>query len=307
MANKPRDLVTRFVSDVAGFLRGTDQVSGALDQVARDQDTLADKGETAARDLSRAYERAGDTIARDAKTTKAKTSQAYGDAGKEAGSEFAQNVGESVSSGDIGGLVSGTVGGLVGTFGKGGPIGIALAGLGAVGVGVFQSMQEGARVAAEAANKAFDQLREGVSREAKLNAVLEDRFGGLVQGWEQVQRYAEASGIPVEDIAVALADGGKAATDLANTFEKQLQTAYDTTGELDRSNSILIDGIDDLRDRATAMERAANAAKIERDALKQSEGSLRRSASYYADRGSSYAPGGSTYRSQVPTHGSGAR
>lgn len=295
----PRDLVVRFLADVQGFLRGTDQVEDALRDTARQQDQLADSGEDSARRLAQAYDRAADKISRDARDARRDVKRAYADTGKEAGQEFAQNLGESVSSGDVGGLLSGTAGGLAATFGATGPIGLALAGLSAVAVGVFSAMQKQAEQAATAAQLAFDQLHEATSREARLNAVLSDRFGSTLAGWEAIQRYADASGYSAEAIADALVSGGPKARTMADQFDRMLKAAYETDGTLDRTNSVLIDGADDLRDRAVAMERAAAAAQTERDALKVSEGILRRSAAFYATRGSAYAPGGSAYDQQL--------
>lgn len=296
---KPRDVVVRFLADTREFLRGTTNIERAYDDMARDADHVADEGEDSARRLARAYDRAGDQIRRDSRSTSKATQDAYADAGREAGDEFAQNLGESLSSGDISGLLSGTVGGLVGTFGKGGPIALALGALGAVGVGVFQAIQDAAVKADAASQQAFDDLHDNATREARLNAFLSDRFGSTVKGWEQISRYAEASGVSVEAIADALATG-TGARQLAERFDLIARKAYETEGTLDRTNSVLLDGSDDLRDRADAMERAAAAAVVERNALSTSEGILRRSASYYAQRGSAYAPGGSVYNSQVP-------
>lgn len=293
-----RDYIAKYVADLTGYrlepaIRETEQLEKATDSAAdeavRDWRKIAD----ATADASRKIDRSTDQIKRD-------TTSSLGDAGREAGDEFAQNLGESISSGDVSGLLSGTVGGLVGTFGKGGPIALALGALGAVGVGVFTAWQQSAEKAAAAAQLAFDQLREGATREAKLNAVLEDRFGSQLEGWEQLQRYADASGKPVEAIAEALADGGQKARDLADQWERAAEAEYKAEGAVGRTNALLLDGVDDMRDRADALERAAAAAETERDALRVSEGILRRSAAFYAARGSAYAPGGSVYRSQVP-------
>lgn len=307
MAAKPRDVVVRFVSDVRGFLRGTDQVEHALDAQVRDLDHVGDEGEQTGRRLAKAYDKAGDAIKRRNARTARETRQTIGDAGKDAGDEFAQNLGESLSSGDVSGLLSGTIGGLVGTFGKGGPLALALGALGAVGVGVFTSMQQSAEKAAEAAQAAFDQLHDNTTREAKLNAVLADSYGGTVKGWEEIQRLSEASGLSVEAIADALADGGSKARTLADHWNDIARDAYQTTGDLGGAALIMSNGADVLNHRAEAMERAASAAKTERDALAVSEGILRRSAKFYAERGSAYAPGGSTYNSQVPRYATGKR
>lgn len=306
MARTPRDLVVRFLADTAAFIKGTDNVERALRDTEKELDHLAREGDRDADKLARSFAKAGTKIRADAKRTGANVSRSYEEAGKEAGDEFAQNLGESISSGDISGLLSGTVGGLVGTFGKGGPIALALGALGGIGVAAFQSIQAQAEQARGAAQLAFDQLHEEATREARLNAVLTDRFGTTVEGWEAISRYSEASGYSVEAIADALLNGGPEARAMADRFDAIARKAYETDGTLDATNSKLVDGADDLRDRADAMDRAARAAVVERDALATSEGILRRSASYYAARGSAYAPGGSTYNSQVP-YASGRR
>jgi Flp pilus assembly protein TadG len=86
-----------------------------------------------------------------------------------------------------------------------------------------------------------------------------------------------------------------------------MRAQYEATGELDRQGSLLIDGKDDLTDRADAMDRAARAAKTENTYLRDTENVLRRSAKFYGAKGSSYAPGGSTYGSQVPRYAGGKR
>lgn len=283
-----RDVVVRFLSDVNGFLRGTDDVAAAFRDVARESDRTADAGERDARELARAYERAADKMTRDARDAGRKQRAAFGDAGREAGDEFAQNVGESVASGDISGMLSGTVGGLVGTFGKGGPIGLALGALAGVGVGVFQAIQAQAEQAAAAAQLAFDELHESTTREARLNAVLTDRFGSTLAGWEAIQRYADGSGISADKIADALIDGGPKARQMADSFDRIMRAAYETEGEVSKAQAILIDGADDLRDRADAMERAAKAAQTERDALKESSRYLSARSSTYRDDASNY-------------------
>lgn len=303
----PRDVVVRFLADTRAFLTGTDKVEQAYEDMARDADKVADAGEDSARRLARAYDTAGDNIKREARDVDRATRQGFGDAGREAGNEFASNLGEAVSSGDIGGLLSGTAGGLVSTFGAGGPIGLALGALAGVGVAAFSAIQAGAEKANAAAQVAFDELHEQTTNEARLNAVLTDRFGSTLAGWEQIQRYSEASGIDAATIADALVKGGPRARSLADSFERIMRAEYETTGELGAQSAILIDGQDDLLDRATAMERAAAAAKTENKYLRDTEGVLGRSSKYYGRKDSAYRPGGSLYDSQVPRYAGGKR
>lgn len=304
---KPRDLVVRWVSDVSGFLRGTDQVERALDDQVRDLQHVEQVGEQSARELAQAYERAGQRIRQSNDKTAKDSATTYGEAGKEAGAEFASNLGESISSGDVSGMLSGTVGGLVGTFGAGGPIALALGALGAVSIGVFQSMSAAAEKARAAAALAFDELKSGADRQARLGALLEDQFGSQLDGWEAIARLSEATGESSKTIADALIDGGSKARAYADEWDKIARSYYEATGNLDRQTSILSDGADLLNRRADALDRAARAAQTERDALRVSETILKRSAEYYAKRGSAYAPGGSTYSQQVPPYSTGKR
>lgn len=304
---KPRDVVVRFLADTRDFLRGTDNVERSFRDMARDADHVADEGEDSARRLARAYDRAGDQIRQDTRRTTSATTDAYAEGGREAGAEFAQNIGESISSGDLSGTLSGTIGGLVGTFGQNGPIGLALAGLGAVAVGVFTSITAQAQKAQEAAQAAFDQLHDQTSKEATLNAILTDKFGSTLEGWEQIARYSEASGVSADVIAEALVKGGQFANDIADRQEDIARQYYNQTGQLDIQTGLQSDLADLLHDRVKAMDRAAAAAQTERDALAASEGILKRSAKYYAARGSAYATGGSTYSSQVPRYTGGKR
>jgi hypothetical protein len=301
---KPRDVVVRFLADTRDFLRGTDNVEDAFRDMARGEDRVADEAEDSARRIARAYDKAADKVRRDSKGASKATREAYADAGREAGDEFAQNLGESLSSGDVSGLLSGTIGGLVGTFGKGGPLALALGALGAVGVGVFQAIAAQAEQAAAAAQQAFDDIRDGATDAAKVDAFLTDRFGSTVKGWEAIARYSEASGTSVEAIADAIANGGSKARVLADQWDAILRAQYETEGTIDRTNSALVDGVDDLRDRADASERAARAAQTERDARGETYRYLKDSARYYAQ---AYGAGSSTYQSQVPRYTGGKR
>ena len=303
MARTPRDLVVRFVSDVTGFLRGTDQVQDALSDTVKDLDKAADAGERSARDLARAYDRASDSIKRDSREASRATRQAYADAGKEAGDEFAQNLGESVSSGDISGLLSGTVGGLVGTFGKGGPIALALSALAGVGVGAFQAIQAEAERARAAAQTAFDELLDNASNEARLRGFLEERFGTYEEGLSRLARYSDATGIPLAELSDALIQGGKRARYLADEAER-VAKALDASGDLSAQReyrSLLTDMADDLNDRADATERAAAAEERRTKALREGVAPLSAQARLY--RAGAYGAGGSVWQSQVPGGG----
>jgi hypothetical protein len=312
---KPRDLVVRFLSDVAGFVKGADDVADTLDatardaekssdKIARDYDAAAEKMERSTdeftRDLAASYRAAATRVRSENDKIQRDTTETFRETGREAGNELAQNLGESISSGDVSGLVSGTVGGLAATLGTGGPIGLALAGLATAAVGVFQQMRAAADAAAAAADAAFQQLREGADDQAKLEQVLTDRFGSVVAGMEQVSRYSETTGISTERIYDALIKGGPAAERIASYADKMSGSLIDAEGSLGPTRSLLRDMADDLRDRADAVERGSKAEQEWNRYLGLNTRELRKQADYYSARGSAYAPGGSTYRQQVP-------
>lgn len=296
VATKPRDLVARFLSDVQGFLRGSDQMADALDDTARGLDKAADAGDDSARRLARAYDRAGDQMKREARATAKATSKSYADAGKDAGDEFAENLGEAVSSGDLSGILAGTAGGLVNTFGKGGPIALAFAALTAVGVGAFTQIQAASEKAKQAAIDTFEEILSGADRESRLRGALERQYGSYLEGLEKIRDMAAVSGIPVERIADAFADGGPAAAELAADAERIAAALYGNAdpklGPTQYQVTLTKNLAEDLERAAGATERAAAAEQARASAL-------RISAQYYAASGSSYAAGGSTYKSQL--------
>jgi hypothetical protein len=304
MARKPRDIVVRFVADVLDFVRDSDRMVDALEDQQRALKDVERVGERSARELEQAYERAGREIREDAKRTGRQTKDAYGDVGKEAGDEFAQNLGESLSSGDVSGLLSGTVGGLVGTFGKGGPIALALGAMGAVGVGVFQLWQQKAQDAATAAQTAFDELLDNATKEQRFRNRLEELFGTYEEGLREVVKMSDRTGTSVADIADALAYGGKPARELAERMREQADAVLDanrynriragqTQAEVDAARALA----DYASKSADAAERGRAAEEARARALSDSK---KAAGDLYRITGSSYAVGGSTYSSQVP-------
>jgi hypothetical protein len=263
----PRDVVVKFLNDTAQFLRGTDQMSDAYDDLADDQRELANQGERSARELARAYDTAGDKIARDAQQSGRKVKRAYGDVGKEAGQEFASNLGESISSGDLSGLAGGTAAGLAGTFGATGPIGAALTLLGVAGATAFAKIKTAAEEAGQAANDAFEQILSRASDEEKLRSRLELYFGSYEEGLAKIAQLSEDTGIPLAEIGDALIKGGAPARALADEAERMADAmgkvrgggrvgAIVTPAEATRLRKLAeyLDRTADATDRAAAAE-----------------------------------------------------
>lgn len=269
-----RDVVVRFLSDVNGFLRGTDDVAEAYRDVARDADRTADAGEDSARRLARAYERAADKIERDARESARDTRKAYGDTGKEAGTEFTQNLGEAVSSGDISGVVSGTLGGLAAQFGTAGPLGVAFAGIATAGAFAFTQIQAAAEKAAEAAANAFEDLLAGADKEAQLRTRLTDAYGEYGKGLDTLGRVADQTGIEIADLGEAFIGSEDDAAAMADALRDI--AANSPRGMTDGINETL------LRQVAEDLERAAEATKTAARWEQRRGDALRVSASYYA-------------------------
>jgi hypothetical protein len=329
MARGPRDLVVRFVADVLPFLKDTRKVEDAFGDMVDAQDDLVREGKDATRDLGRAYERLTDKVKRENRDVERDTKQTYKDAGKEAGDEFAQNLGESISGGDISGLISGTVGGLVGTFGKGGPIALAIGALGAVGVGVFQQLQVSAQEAATAAQAAFDNLSTGADKLATTQTNLETAFGkgDYVSNLKEAKRLAGLLGIDQARLLDLINDGNRGQEDykrILGVIQELTQKNIDNAGDLSASDAIRVRAAQDIRDAVERTSAATNdAIKAQADTERYLGGSAdaaerlaeanRKTASYtgtirdnlaasaasYAKLGSAYAAGGSAYNSQM--------
>ena len=294
-----RDYVAKYVADLTGYkltpaIRETDQLERATDQTA--DAIVADW-----RRAERGTDQASRAMAADADHAGKQVKAKLGEAGAEAGSEFASNLGESISSGDTAGLLSGTVGGLAASFGATGPIGLALAGLATVAVTVFGQMQAAAEKAKQAAEDAFEELVNGADKQERLRNRVTMLYGDMTDGMETLRRLSEDTGVSMEAIGTALADGGPAASNLARELERieaaHSKTVTDTRGNrrivLDEDGQAAHDLRVDMEKTAEATGRAAANAQTYRDALKASAAL----AKTYATAGSSYA--GSMYASQL--------
>lgn len=210
MARDP-SIVVRFASNVRDFIKGTDQVEAALEDLAdesgdlaRDVERDADRMARAYKDAARKADRAGDQLERGFGR---KARKVGADAGKETGTEFAQNLGESLSSGNLEDLATDTAGGLVASFGPAGPIGVALAGLAAVGALQFGKMK------AEAAK-----LKEQV--DAVWGALWDEgRKAALAEAKKQVEQFFRDQGEQADDVVRSLTNAGIAYEDLVKAAQ----------------------------------------------------------------------------------------
>lgn len=297
-----RDYVAKYVADLTGYrltpaIRQTEQLEKATDNTA----------DAVVRDwqrMERGADRAARGIAADATRAGHEGRKAFGEAGKEAGAEFAQNLGESISSGDIGGLVSGTVGGLAGTFGAAGPIGLAVAGLGAAAVAVFQGISAGAEKSAQAVADAFEGILSNESQAEALTRVLEERWGTRAEGIAELGKAADRLGVPLKTITDALTEGGDEAETLRRKLEQVISTSAmpgTSAQELGEMRSTARDLLGYLGDVTTEHDKAAAAAR--RWAGVITDPKVLSAAQALAG----YGRGSSTYASQVPRYTGGKR
>jgi hypothetical protein len=299
-----RDYVAKYVADLTGY-KLTPAITDT-EKLERETDQTADSVVRDWQRMSDAAKREGHEMSRAATTTGQDVRRKYGDAGREAGAEFSQNLGQAIESGDAGGVALGTLGGLAATVGASGPIGLGLVAVGGIATAVFGTMKKNAEAAATAVQTAFDQIIEGATKEAKLRTQLETIFGTYAEGLAAIGQIAGDTGVSVAEISDALAEGGQPARDLAAELdaiaaaqERAATAAGDYKKEVetgiaaDRARGLA----DDLERAADATERAYAAEQLRADAL-------RTSSRYFAD---AYGPGSSTYQSQVPTYRGGTR
>lgn len=247
-----------FVADVKPFLKGTSDIEDALDQVVDALDGVASEARTtedvvssslegieadatdASTTLERDFRSAFDKVERDAKRSGEKAGKGFskemtdetrkgskvvGEAGSEAGEEFSQNLGGAIASGDFSSVVQETAGGLAGTFGKAGPIGLALTALLGVGLAVFSSMQARAEALSEATQTLYDNIKSGADETALRAAALEQAFmqGNYVENLQYAQQVADDLGVSLETVVDTLMDAD------------QTSDAYkDSLAEIDR-------------------------------------------------------------------------
>lgn len=305
----PRDLIVRFLADVNGFLRGTDQVADALADTARDQETLADQGEETARRLARAYDKAGQEIRRDADRTKRDTKRAYADTGREVGQEFAQNIGEGISSGggDVKGAVLGTLGGVLPALGPW----AAAAGVGAVvAQAVFGNIDAMRARAKEAGRQAFDALRDGMVEGSENESIIAAALGMesfddvvavaiqeaarlKVPAGQVVTYYRTAGKVIGPELRAAFRDAERAGTSANRGMQGAMAETLAATKEIGQNAALVGDAYDVGKQRVDVLN----------DSLAQTV-ALSRKAAYYADKASSsYALGGSTAQQQLGAAG----
>jgi predicted nucleic acid-binding Zn-ribbon protein len=254
MPNRP--ISFEFLADVSNFLRETKKVEVSVDDLAdafvqttSDSDELERKLAQAMRaskqdvdTLERAVKdvgKASDTVADSAAHDFSRIGDEAADAGREVGDEFKQNLGESLSSGDLSGLLSDTLGGLVGSLS--GPIGIAAAGVAGAAALVFnavkQSWEETQQAISDSASSLWsttlaqlgDQIGQ-VTAQVSATVLVQQELSRLWQdspdNMAKLVEQAELLGINSNDVLPARA-GDAQAIGRVNAALRQSEQATD--------------------------------------------------------------------------------
>lgn len=231
MASKPRDLVVRFLADVRGFVQGTSDMEDALRDTADAQDRLAREGDQAADKLAASYRRAADKMDRDLRGTRTTVKEGFADTGKEAGAEFAQNLGQSLSSGDTSRVVQDSVGGLIGSLAFAGPVGAAVAAAGTIALSFWNAWEEKTKQQREAVLAVVGDVYQGLLDQGadfvrEYNSTTLRDFLNPATSNELARRAREASQRLGTDLANALAGGPESVAQAAREAQEELDTLY---------------------------------------------------------------------------------
>lgn len=332
-----RALVVQLVADVKDFVKGTQKADDALGDFVRDADRDLDKLERQSKDAADGMERAFDGVSFDKLATESKTATekmgrnfdnlareakqsfdkiereadgstaAFGEAGKESGSEFASNLSESLSSGDFTALGTDTAAGLVAGFSSMPGLGAALAPLAAGAALVFGSIVKEAERRAAQVSAAFERAAASsleqldlTERGSAFKTFIEQLGeGDAGKGMRKLNEEAKKAGVSVTDIKVAFIQGGKPLDDLIGRLhkaqdegtkivgnartgrveqDKHARSANNLAVQLQQANKDLATGVDlagQLRSVNTSADQAA-AIKERTDNLNQQAGDLER-------------------------------
>lgn len=168
-----------FLANVTKFLRGTDDMERALEDVADSLDDAARDGDQATERLERSFKDLADTAADSSRKIDREMDQAggqglrrLGDTSREVGDELKQNLGESLSSfrGDLADLpqiAQDTLGGLAGSGALGGIAGLAATAAGAAGLGLITGAIQAQQAAAEALREKFKEAYQQAAEDGR--------------------------------------------------------------------------------------------------------------------------------------------
>ena len=268
-----RPIKFEFIADVADYLRdvkkmevSTDDIAEALIGVTESSDDLERKLSRAMRDaakdtdvLERAVKgipKATDDAADQAVRDFDRLGDSARDAGSEVGDEFRQNLGESLSSGNMEDLVQDTLGGLV--AGLKGPMGIAFAGIAGIAALAFGQIkakweETQAAIAAQTESMWTNSLaaaRDGIGKVAIeiSNTMLAQQE--LSRLWEEAPDdmvelvdHAKALNINASDLLLARA-GDEAALGRVKVALDHVYDVQNATGEATVDQIKAVEGVE---------------------------------------------------------------
>jgi hypothetical protein len=278
MARSARALVVELVADAKDFVKGTQQaddalekfVTGAdqdLDGLARDTDRATDKMGRSFDNLAREAKRSFDKVERSADDAADNLGkESFGEAGKESGSEFASNLGESISSGDYSALGRDTAAGLVSGFAAMPGLGPALAVVAAGAAALFGNIVKEAERRAAQVSSAFQRAAQDsldaldlTERGHAFNTFIEQLGSGdPAKGMKEFNKQTKAAGVNITDVKQAFIAGG---TPLQNLLTKLQQTATQADNVSRNAHTGTIRLSDTARAADTLASKLSNANK----------------------------------------------
>lgn len=265
-----RDYIAKYQADLSAYeldaaIRETQQLEQAQDELARASDTMADRVAADWRDMARDIDTAADRIERTTDQVDRDTRESFKETGREAGSEFVQNLGESISSGDLSSIAGDTAGGLASTFGMAGPIGLAFAGLATGASLVFAGIQQRAQRVSDATKSAFEDLIAAADRESRFRNQVSTLFGDMQTGIDTLSNLAEKTGVPMRDIADALTGGARSAQRLGEEIRSQIPF---TDKQLQNARGVPKAQLDQIQKARELLKILEDSEQVQRDAAK---------------------------------------
>jgi hypothetical protein len=229
MAGNP-SITVRIAANVREFLKGTDQVEDALEDLAvesgdtaRDVESDTERIERAFRDAARSVKVSSEKAGRDVREGFGDSAvDSARDAGRETGSEFAANLSESLASGDLSAIGKDTAAGLVAGFaGMGGLIGVALAGAAIPIAAFFGRVQKQAEDAKANIDAIFTALKEsgGALTEAFRAQEFDRIWNADPSKWQSVSNAMQDAGISAGTIRDAVVGSAPAVEKVARLQE----------------------------------------------------------------------------------------
>jgi hypothetical protein len=249
MPNKPIDF--KFTADVVNLLNGlgkaelsvedleqafveasnsSKDLERKINRATREAERDVEKLERAIDQLPKATDKAADKAAKDFD----RIGDEGREAGREVGDEFRQNLGESLSSGNVEDLFSDTLGGIVGSMS--GPVGLAaaaVAGLAAVGFNAIRDQYEKVQAFAQSQADSIQQLyTQGIKTGTAVQEL--DAFNA----WLESQRSTiqglrgdfQAVGISQGEFLAAAWQGGQPLEDIRLKLERIVDEGTNVEG-----------------------------------------------------------------------------